>query len=248
MTVRPNFPNLYLSLPHTCSYIPQRLASTLFMDPQYPITSELYGDFNRHGFRRSGDLIYRPHCRECSACIPVRIPVQQFLPTRGQRRTWKKNQDLSVTVSEPRFSQEHFELFLRYQDMRHPGSSMGSPNPDKYMRFLVGRQINTQFAEMRCGDQLLGVAVIDLLPDGLSAVYTFYDPDVAARGLGVYAILWQIAHTHTLNLPWLYLGYWIKESPKMAYKTNYRPLEAYQNGHWRGLTTEEITSVQPPEP
>lgn len=235
MTSRPNFPNLYLSLPHSCSYLPQRLASTLFMDPQYPITSELYGDFNRHGFRRSGDLIYRPHCRDCTACIPVRIPVNAFVPTRGQRRTWKKNLDLEIRIIEPQFRQDHFDLFLRYQELRHPGSSMGSPNPEKYMRFLVGRQIQTKFVDIRDGERLLGVAVIDLLPDGLSAVYTFFEPELQARGLGVFAVLWEIEYTRGLGLPWLYLGYWIKESPKMAYKMNYRPLEYYQNGRWSEL-------------
>ena len=235
MTSRPNFPNLYLSLPHSCSYLPQRLASTLFMDPQYPISPELYGDFNRHGFRRSGDLIYRPHCRDCTACIPVRIPVNAFEPTRGQKRTWKKNQDLDIRIAEPQFRQDHFDLFLRYQELRHPGSSMGSPNPEKYMRFLVGRQIKTKFVDIRVQERLLGVAVIDLLPDGLSAVYTFFEPELQARGLGVFAVLWEIEYTRQLGLPWLYLGYWIKESPKMAYKMNYRPLEYYQNGRWSEL-------------
>lgn len=234
MTSRPNFPNLYLSLPHSCSYIPQRLASTLFMDPQYPINPELYGDFNRHGFRRSGDLIYRPHCRDCTACVPVRIPANDFTPTRGQRRVWRKNADVQMTIGEPQFKQEHFELFLRYQEQRHPGSSMGNPNPEKYMRFLVGRQIKTQFVEMKANDTLLGVAVIDLLPDGVSAVYTFYEPNLPARGLGVFAVLWEIEYTRGLGLPWVYLGYWIKDSPKMAYKMNYQPLEFYQNGRWSG--------------
>lgn len=234
MTSRPNFPNLYLSLPHSCSYIPQRLASTLFMDPQYPINPELYGDFNRHGFRRSGDLIYRPHCRDCTACVPVRIPTHDFTPTRGQRRVWRKNVDVQMSVGEPQFKQEHFELFLRYQEQRHPGSSMGNPNPEKYMRFLVGRQIKTQFVEMKADNSLLGVAVVDLLPDGVSAVYTFYEPNLPARGLGVFAVLWEIEYTRGLGLPWVYLGYWIKDSPKMAYKMNYQPLEFYQNGRWSG--------------
>lgn len=234
MTSRPNFPNLYLSLPHSCSYIPQRLASTLFMDPQYPINPELYGDFNRHGFRRSGDLIYRPHCRDCTACVPVRIPTNDFNPTRGQRRVWRKNVAVQMTVGDPQFKQEHFELFLRYQEQRHPGSSMGNPNPEKYMRFLVGRQIKTQFVEMKAEGKLLGVAVIDLLPDGVSAVYTFYEPNMPARGLGVFAVLWEIEYTRGLGLPWVYLGYWIKDSPKMAYKMNYQPLEFYQNGRWSG--------------
>lgn len=240
MTTRPNFPHLYLSLPHSCSYLPERLASTLFVDPHYPINLQLYGDFNRHGFRRSGDLIYRPHCRDCAACIPVRIPVEEFAPTRGQKRVWKKNEDIQVQVCQPEYVQEHFELFLRYQDKRHPGSSMGNPNPEKYMRFLVGERIETQFVELRRQDHLLGVAVIDLLPDGLSAVYTFYEPDLRARGLGVYSIMWEVEYARSLRLPYLYLGYWIKESPKMAYKMNYSPLEAYQNGRWERVSEPNL--------
>lgn len=235
MTARHHFPNLYLSLPHVCSYLPERLASTLFMDPHHALTPELYGNFNRHGFRRSGDLIYRPHCQDCGACVSVRVPADRFTPSRGQRRTWAKNSDMVVKVMEPQFVQEHFELFLRYQDVRHPGSSMANPNPDRYLRFLIGRQVKTQFVEFRREGKLLAVAVIDLLPDGLSAVYTFYEPDLRARGLGVYSILWEIEYTRSLDLAWLYLGYWIKESPKMAYKMNYRPLEAYQGGRWLPL-------------
>lgn len=233
MTNRQSFPNLFISLPHACSYLPHRSASTLFMDPHYPITPELYGHFNLHGFRRSGDLIYRPHCRDCSACVPVRIAVDKFAMTRGQKRTWKKNADLTVRAAEPKFEREHFELFLRYQERRHPGSSMASPNPEKYMRFLVGRNIKTLFFEMRQAERLVAVAVVDFLPDGLSAVYTFYDPDLPERGLGAFAILWQVEHARGLRLPWLYLGYWIKESPKMAYKIKYQPLEFFQNGAWR---------------
>lgn len=235
MTARHHFPNLYLSLPHMCSYLPERLASTLFMDPHHPLNPDLYSNFNRHGFRRSGDLIYRPHCQDCSECVSVRIPVERFRATRGQRRTRARNSDIQVAVLEPRFEQEHFELFLRYQDKRHPGSSMANPSPDRYMRFLVGRQIETRFVEFRRDGNLLAVAIIDLLTDGLSAVYTFYEPDLRARGLGVYSILWEIDYTRGLGLPWLYLGYWIRESPKMAYKMNYQPLEAYQGGRWSAV-------------
>lgn len=228
-------PPLLLSMPHECGYLPGRVAHTLFVDPRFPLTTELLGDFNRRGYRRSGDLIYRPHCRHCQACIPVRIPIAEFRMTRSQRRNVKCNRAITVAAVAPIFHAEHYQLFLRYQRYRHPGGTMSHPDPATYMRFLVGRQIQTTFHEFRLDGQLLAVAVIDTLPDGLSAVYTFYEPALRTRGLGTYAILVQIALTRELNLPYLYLGYWIEASPKMAYKSRFQPLQAYQHGCWSPL-------------
>jgi arginyl-tRNA--protein-N-Asp/Glu arginylyltransferase len=225
-------PNLYLSQPHECSYLNDRPAATLFVDPHYTLDPDRFADFMRQGFRRSGDLVYRPHCGRCVSCVSVRVPVNDFVPNRGQRRTWKKNQDLKVTATEALFDPEHFDLFLRYQAKRHPGSGMADADPQKYMRFLVTHHVKTLFYEIRRQQRLLAVAVVDVLPDGLSAVYTFYEPEISSRGLGVYAVMWEIEHAKQLGLPWLYLGYWIKESPKMAYKINYRPLEMYHEGRW----------------
>ena len=237
MTSHQKTPDIFLSMPHPCSYLPGRMATTLFIDPRYPLDSRTYEYFTRRGFRRSGDLIYRPHCRNCSECVPVRIPVARFRPNRSQKRVWKKNRDVTVTAHSPVFVQEHFDLYLRYQEKRHAGSGMDDPDPQKYLNFLVGRQMDTTFYEMRLDNRLLGVAVVDHLPDGLSAVYTFFDPNEQARGLGTYAVLWEVEHARELELSRLYLGYWIKESPKMAYKTSYRPLEAYRNGRWVTLVS-----------
>ncbi len=219
-------------MPHPCSYLPGRTATSLFLDPRQPLDSRQYAGFMRLGFRRSGDLIYRPHCRGCNACIPVRIPVDGFRPDRGQRRVWKRNQDLSVIPHSPAYSEEHFKLYQRYQTRRHPGGGMDDPDPQKYINFLGSQRIHTVFYEIRLRMKLLGVAVTDILPDGLSAVYTFFDPEEKRRSLGVYAVLWQIEQARERRLPWLYLGYWIKECQKMAYKGNYRPLEVLVNGHW----------------
>nr|WP_205736274.1 arginyltransferase [Acidiferrobacter sp. SPIII_3] len=232
MTAIKGAPHLFLSTTHACSYLPDQTASTLFIDPRYPVTPELLGDFNRRGFRRSGDLIYRPHCQGCQACVPVRIPVEAFVPSRAQRRTAARNDDVVVSVRPAGFDAEHFALFLRYQDARHPGGAMANPDPATYLRFLVSRHSSTAFHEFRIDGVLAGVAVIDTLPDGLSAVYTFYDPSLGRRGLGTYAIVWQIAETQRRGLPFLYLGYWVKDSEKMAYKAGFRPLEAYRNGRW----------------
>ncbi|MDA8389588.1 MAG: arginyltransferase [Gammaproteobacteria bacterium] len=233
-----SLPNLFLSTAHECSYLPDRAANTLFMDPRFPLSTELFGDFNRRGFRRSGDLIYRPHCQGCHACVPVRIPVESFMASRAQRRTLLRNRDVRMVVKRPVFDNEHFALFLRYQNHRHTGGSMANPDPPTYMRFLVGQQVETLFYEFRADGRLLAVAVIDSLPDGLSAVYTFYEPDLPQRGLGTFSILSQVRLTHELGLPFLYLGYWIEASPKMAYKSRFQPLEGYRNGRWARLSAE----------
>jgi arginine-tRNA-protein transferase len=235
MTREQKAPEIYLSMPHPCSYLPGRMATTLFVDPRYPLDSEHFGRFMQLGFRRSGDLVYRPHCLDCTACVPVRIPVAAFRPRRGQRRVWARNRDLQVIEHPAVFDRDHFDLYLRYQSHRHPGGGMDDPDPRKYTQFLIGQGIDTVFYEIRLDSRLLGVAVTDHLPDGLSAVYTFYDPDEVARGLGTYAILWEIERTRSLELPYLYLGYWIKECPKMAYKADYHPLEMYRQGRWQRL-------------
>jgi len=236
MTFRQTKPDLYLSMPHPCSYLAGRMSTILFVDPQRTLNADEYGLFVRQGFRRSGDLVYRPHCQGCNACVPVRVPVSEFQASRGQRRVWHRNADVAVIETPARFEPAHFDLYRRYQAGRHPESGMNDADPEKYLGFLASREIETAFFELRAGNKLLGVAVADLLPDGLSAVYTFYDPDLPQRGLGVYAVLWEIAETARRGLDYLYLGYWIAESPKMAYKTRYRPIEILQAGQWHPLS------------
>ena len=232
MTSHQKTPTLFLSLPHPCSYLPGKMATSLFLDPRQKLDSKSYAGFTRLGFRRSGDFIYRPHCGACRACVPVRIPVACFKPSRGQKRIWRRNQDLEVRAHPPVFSSEHFSLYARYQASRHPGGGMDDPDPEKYLNFLAASRLDTVFHEFRLDGRLLAVAVVDSLPDSLSAVYTFYDPDEPARGLGVYAVLWQVEEARRRQLPHVYLGYWIGESPKMAYKANYAPLEAYLDNRW----------------
>lgn len=235
MTIRQNKPELYLSMPHACSYLSGRQSTILFVDPQRLLKDGEYGAFVRQGFRRSGDLVYRPHCQACNACVAVRVPVRTFQPTRGQRRVWNRNRDIQVIEKPAHFDSEHFDLYRRYQAGRHPESGMNDADPKKYLGFLASRQVETVFFEMRVGDRLLAVAVADVLPDGLSAVYTFFDPDVPQRGLGVYSVLWEIAETARRGLSCLYLGYWIADAVKMSYKTNFQPLEALKSGHWSPL-------------
>lgn len=223
--------------PQICSYLPDREAVMLFADPNKVVDTETYGRLIDYGFRRSGDNVYRPHCRSCTACVPVRISVDEFLPSRSQRRTWTRNQDLRVSSGHADFGEEHEQLYYRYQLSRHD-PKVGEKDVVDQLGFLRSRNIKTWFTEFRLDGQLLMVAVIDEVPQGLSAVYTFFDPQVSKRGLGNYAVLNLIDQCRERDLCWLYLGYWIKESPKMSYKEKYQPLYAYIKGSWVMLEEE----------
>jgi arginine-tRNA-protein transferase len=226
--------NLYTTPPHKCGYLPNRLATTVFIEPEIPKNASLYDDLSQRGFRRSGGDIYRPECHGCDACIAVRVPVLQFAPRRCQRRVWQKNQDLTVLAVPPLFKLEHFKLYCRYLGIRHQHGGMeDTTTPKAYTQFLTSAWSKTIFYEFRLDKKLLAVAVVDYLKNGLSALYTFFDPDYSARSLGVYAILWEIEKTKRLNLDWLYLGYWIKDCQKMSYKAEYQPLEYYYQGKWQ---------------
>lgn len=225
----------FASRPHLCPYLPEREAITLFADPEVRLNNLIYGGLSEFGFRRSGHLVYRPACSNCSACIPVRIPVQQFTGHRIDRRVWRRNADLTVTAAEPTYREEAFALYRKYLHARHPGGNMDTDQPSQYLEFLTCSWSDTVFYEFRAGPTLLAVAVTDRLPGALSAVYTFFDPEQSARSLGSYAILWQVAEARRLDLSWLYLGYWIDNCRKMSYKGRIRPLQMFRDGRWLEL-------------
>ncbi len=227
--------NTMITPPHKCSYLSDRLATTVFAEPFLPDNDVVYSNLTKHGFRRSGEYLYRPYCQNCQDCISVRIPINSFKPRRIQKRIWKKNQDLQVIPVLPNFKQEHFDLYCRYVNTRHKGGNMDNPSPKEYMRFLTSSWSITVFYEFRLQTQLVGLAVIDQVENSLSAVYTFFEPIYASRSLGVYAILWEIEESKRLNLEWLYLGYFIKNCQKMSYKTDYQPLEGFINNKWQIL-------------
>jgi len=224
--------DFYLTQEHECSYLPDQQAVTLFADPSVCISTEMYSELIRFGFRRSGTHIYRPRCPMCDACIPIRIPVETFSPSRSQRRTWRRNSDISVRIRPNEYSHEHFQLYQRYIRRRHAGGGMDNPDPEKYSEFLINPYIDGSFVEFRLADKLLGIAVVDRLVNAMSAVYTFFEPDVRNRGLGVLAILWQIEEAKRLGLEHVYLGYWIKSCQKMDYKQQFRPFETFREGEW----------------
>ena len=223
---------LFATPAHACSYLPGRDATTLFVDPDFPKDIGIYTLLSRNGFRRSGEHVYRPNCEACAACVPVRVPVAEFRPRRSQRRTLKDNRDLRVVPRESHFCEEHFLLYSRYLSARHANGGMDNPTRKQYREFLLSSWSETLLYEFRLGGHLLAVAVADHLSDGLSAVYTFFDPDASARGLGVYAVLWQIEAARRAGLDWVYLGFAIEGCRKMEYKRAYLPQERYEKGRW----------------
>ena len=222
----------FTSPPHECGYLPARNAVTMFADPRLNLNAEAYTWLSAHGFRRSGTHVYRPQCGACSACIAVRVAVEDFRPRRIHRRTLAANTDVGIARGPARFDPEHFRLYEAYLNARHPDSQMDSTNPSAYMSFLTAQWCDTDFYEFRSKRELLAVAVVDRLGDGLSSVYTFFSPDHEHRSLGRLAILKQIDWARSAGLPWVYLGYWIKACRKMSYKDEYEPLEYYRGGTW----------------
>jgi leucyl-tRNA---protein transferase len=225
----------YVSGAQPCSYLPDQQALNLFADPHAHMTPELYSILCELGFRRSGNYVYAPRCPSCQACLPVRLPVAHYQPDRSQRRNWRANQDLTSKVVGDEFREEHFALYRRYIDARHDEGGMANPDPDQYQRFFDSTWSATRFVEFRLGGRLLAISVVDLLRDGLSAVYTFFDPVEHQRGLGVYAVQWLINETARRGLTHLYLGYLVHDCDKMAYKARYRPLEVFRQGAWQWL-------------
>ena len=223
---------VYQTVEHPCGYWPERQARDLVLDPVDPMLPGLYGPALAMGFRRSGSHVYRPHCAACRACTPVRIPVDRFVYSRSQRRCLNRNADLRVLARPAGRSDECFELYRHYVRNRHPGGGMDDPSHADFDGFLSCSWSPTIFLEFRKDERLLGVAVTDVLPDSLSAVYTFYAPEEAARSLGTFAILTQVEHARQLGLQSVYLGFWLDGHPKMDYKRNYRPLERLDGREW----------------
>ena len=244
---RPRHLPLYLSAGSPCGYLESRQSRNLFVDPDVAMNTVLYGQLLRRGFRRSGRLVYRPHCDHCRQCLSVRVPVQGFELKRRFRRVIEANRDLSVTPRPAAFMSEHYDLYRRYTAARHAEGSMQDSSPAEYADFLMADWCDTHFVEIRREQQLLAVAVTDQLEDGLSAVYTFFAPEEAARSLGTFAILTQIQLARQWDLPHLYLGYWVRDCRKMSYKADFRPLQLFSEGEWREVAPGEqlrVTELQ----
>ena len=228
---------LYLAEAHACSYLAQHNAQFAYIHPDFPLSTELYSQLIEQGFRRSGSHVYQPSCTACKKCTSVRLAVNDFQPSRQQRRTLRSNIDIQVRIKPATFEQQHFDLYLLYQKNRHTDSSMASATKDDYINFLSSEWCNTLFVEFSYAGKLAGIAVVDLLDNALSAVYTFFDPRFSKRSLGVYAVLWQIEHAKSLGMEWVYLGYWVEQCQKMSYKINYQPLQGLVEKEWRDYSS-----------
>jgi len=231
----------YATAQYPCSYLAGHLARSQVAAPSESIDAANYDVLIRHGFRRSGSFVYRPQCDSCQACLSIRLRVADFQANRSQKRAWAKHAALTCTVMAPTFSREHYELYKRYQQTRHSGGGMDVDDETQYTDFLVRTNVRSWMVEFRepATNQDVGelrmVSIIDQLKDGLSAVYTFYTPE-SGQNLGTFNVLWQIQQARERGLKHLYLGYWIKDCQKMAYKARFKPYELMLNGTWRSIS------------
>lgn len=228
---------LYRTGEHDCSYLENRQSRTLFLDPELNYNIALYEELTHSGFRRSGKHLYKPDCKNCNACIPSRIPVNEFNRSRRFRRILKKNQDIRYQIDTSEYRDEDYRLFEHYIELRHADGDMYPATPTSYSDFLATDSEFSLHIRYFLGDKLIGVAVTDQLESGLSAIYTYFDPDLHQRSLGVYSVLIQLMFCQLWNLPYLYLGYWVPGCAKMQYKTKYKPVELLIDGQWQRIVS-----------
>ncbi|MGH8671139.1 MAG: arginyltransferase [Burkholderiales bacterium] len=246
MTMLNDFPlhqlQFYLTAPYPCSYLPEKMARSQVATPNYLIDTSVYNELIQIGFRRSGVYTYRPQCDFCHACVPVRLKTAEFSRDRAQRRAWRRHHGMQTVLRNLSFDPEHYALYRRYQLARHPGGGMDRDNQAQYRQFLLESSVATHLVEFREDDKLRMVSIVDRVYDGLSSVYTFFEPEVRAASLGTYSILWQAEWCQQRGLSHVYLGYWIAQSKKMAYKTKFRPLQGLIRGQWQDLSPSATES------
>ena len=223
----------YTTTEYNCSYIDKMDAQSLVVTPYKSINQNTFQDLIEKGFRRSGQYIYKPNCKSCTACIPIRLSVKKFLPSKTQKRTYIKHGSFIIREAPLSFKKNHFDLYLKYQNKRHSFINNEQNNLDDYNDFLIKSNVKSKLIEFWDGDLLKIVSIVDIVSDGISAVYTFYDPDDKKVSYGTYSIIWLINWCKAQQLKYMYLGYWIGECKKMKYKTNFKPYELYIKGYWQ---------------
>jgi leucyl-tRNA---protein transferase len=231
----------FASAPVACPYLPARAERKLIVELRGPEAAQFYDELSRAGFRRSHRFAYRPACRGCAACVPVRIVAAGHVDSASTRRIRNANRDLAASCGPARATQEQFRLFLAYQRARHADSDMAAMRYGDYRAMVEDTPARSEIVEFRePAGRLLAAGLIDRLDDGISAVYSFYDPLLKKRSLGTWTILWMVEECHRRGLPYVYLGYWVAESRKMAYKASFRPSEVLACGAWRMLTEADL--------
>ena len=228
----------YVTTPYKCGYLPNKLAQSLIAAPHHLIDTEVYSSLIQQGFRRSGKFAYRPHCENCLECVPVRVILGEFTPTRSQKRAFKQHAELNVRILPLEYHASHFALYAEYQALRHASDenfnqSNGLDDAEQYRQFLCQSNVESLMIEFRDSKhQVRIVSVVDIVKDGVSAVYTFYDANNAKASYGTHSVIWLIEWAKSLGLPYLYLGYWIKDSQKMAYKQKFQPQQRLEADKW----------------
>ncbi|GGB16217.1 putative arginyl-tRNA--protein transferase [Sphingomonas metalli] len=253
MTAPFRFPRFFVTSPSPCPYLPGRQERKVFTELVGPHASELNDALGRIGFRRSQGVAYRPSCAGCTACVSVRVVTADFVPNATQRKLLRRNADLEVTACRAWATEEQYQLMRRYLAVRHPGGGMAGMDDDDYADMIEHSPVNSLIVEYRepaapggRRGRLVGACLTDRQADGLSMIYSFFDPDHAARpALGNFIIMDHIVRARDAGLPYVYLGYWVKGSARMEYKTRYRPLEALGPTGWRRLSDDDMAPVPP---
>ncbi len=234
---------LYVTDQTPCGYLDKRHSRSAFVHPSFSLDTDAYSQLIEQGFRRSGDQVYKPFCPTCSECIPTRVAIDDFMPSKSQKRCIKKNKLTTTLVQPAHFKQSHYEMYMRYQKSRHQVGGMAESTKEDYIDFLASQWCDTLFVEFFADEKCIAVATIDQFDNALSAVYTFFEPEYAHLSLGTYAILWQIEYAKKQEIEFLYLGFWIKNCQKMSYKNQFQPLQGLIDKQWKEVSSNKALTL-----